>query len=327
MIKYVGLGILLLFSSCNLIHIIHRNFPDISDYKIFTQVIIRHASTPYEFHKRNENILLPPVKDWVITKTGKEASPYSKSVEQFLEETKTTSLLIVRGDSLIYENYFNGFDRSTTSQHFSLTKAVISLLTGIAIGEGKISGLDQPISNYIPMYASDDRGKVTIGQLLNMTAGFDCNDYDDQLRFIRVYYADDPIKFISKRKLRYSPGNKFAYSSFNSILLGMCLEKAFGQPLNTLIQDKIWTRIGTSFDASIGVYEDNTPMAFGGLASYPVDLVKFGRLVAKGGNWNGDQIVPSDYIDGSRSKSEENGKTWRYSRGFWLDCYSCLKKE
>ncbi|PCH93557.1 MAG: hypothetical protein COB85_06815 [Bacteroidetes bacterium] len=325
--RYIGLGILLIFASCHLTRILHYNFPDISDYKLFTQSKISHSLISFSFNKRGENIALPAVNEWVLSKKGKEEKETLISVEQFLEASKTTSLLILRGDSLIYENYFNGFDRNTTSQHFSLTKAVLSLLTGIAIYEGRIPGLDQPISKYIAQYASDDRGKVTIGQLLNMTAGFDCNDYDDQLKFVRVYYANDPMKFISKRKLRYMPGKKFAYSSFNSILLGICLEKAYGESLNTLIQDKLWTQIGTSFDASIGIYADGTPLAFGGLASYPIDLIKFGKLVANGGNWNGHQVVPSDYIDECRSKSESNGKTWRYSKGFWLDCYACLKKE
>ncbi|HHZ64484.1 MAG TPA: class A beta-lactamase-related serine hydrolase [Flavobacteriales bacterium] len=327
MLKQAGFAILLLLCSCNTARVLHYNFPDISDYKLFTQVKISHSSSPFEFKRRSENIVLPPVKDWVLTNKGKQESAGKMSPEQFLEATKSTSLLIVRHDSLLYENYFNGFERSTTSQHFSLTKAVVSLLTGIAIEEGIISGIDQAISNYLPVYASDERGKVTIGQLLNMTAGFDCNDYNDQLRFIRLYYSDEPSKFISRRKLRYTPGEKFAYSSFNTLLLGICLEKAYGQTLNSLIQNKIWTKIGTASDASIGVFKDNTSMAYGGLASYPIDLMKFARLVSNNGNWNGDQVVPANYINECRSKSEDNGKSWRYSRGFWLDTYNCLKKE
>ena len=244
-----------------------------------------------------------------------------------MEKSNTTALIVIRHDSILFEQYYNGYSRDSKSMHFSINKAIMSVLTAIAVKEGKIDGFNQEISDFIPMYADDERGTVTIGNLLNMNTGFDCNDYGDQLRFIRLYYSKTPQKFMKHRKLKHSPGDHFAYSSFTTMLLGICLEKATGKPINEYMEEKLWKKIGTTYDASMSTFEDGTAMAWGGLTSYPIDLVKFARLILNRGHWDREEIIPEYYIDECKDRSEGKGKVWRYSKGFWLDTYNCLNEE
>ena len=246
---------------------------------------------------------------------------------KFLEKSNTTAFLIIRRDTILYENYFNGYKKDSKSMHFSISKAIMSVLAAIAVEEGLFKGFDQPIGDFIPVYADDQRGKVTISNLIEMNSGFDCNDYANPMRFIRLYYSNTPQKSMKHRKLKSDPGEQFAYSSFSSLLMGICIEKAAGKTYSEYLQEKLWQKIGTSYDASMSSFKDGTPMAWGGLASYPIDLMKFARLILKQGVWNGEQIIPEGYVNQCRDRSEGPGKVWRYSRGFWLDTYNCLDEE
>ncbi|MBN4072225.1 serine hydrolase [Flavobacteriales bacterium AH-315-E23] len=314
-------------SSCTYVRIIHRNFPNITDYKLFPQKVIHRAEKEFVFHTRAESMALPNQNEWGFYRGGKRITNSKVSLDKYLERSNTTALIIIRNDSILYEQYFNGYKRDRKSLNFSITKAILSTLTAIAVKEDAFESFDQEIGDFIPMYAGDKRGKVTIGNLVDMNTGFDCNDYGQQMRFIRLYYSKHPQKFMKRRKLKHDPGSHHAYSSFTSMLLGICLEKATGKALSQYMEEKLWKKLGTSFDASISTFQDGTPMAWGGLTSYPIDLVKFARLVLNRGRWGKEEIIPEQYIDACKDRSEGEGKVWRYSKGFWLDTYNCLKEE
>lgn len=319
--------LLLFISSCTYVRIAYRNFPNITDYKLSPQIKIAHATEEFNFQKRAAEIKLPDQNFWGFHKGGKRVTNSEVSLEKYLEKGKTTSLIVIRNDTVLYEQYFNGYKKDSKSTHFSIHKAILSVLTAIAVKEGVFESFDQEIGDFIPMYAEDERGTVTIGNLVDMNAGFDCNDYVNQLRFIRLYYSKTPQKFMKQRKLKWETGEHFAYSSFNSMLLGMCLEKATGKTLSQYLEEKIWQKIGTTYDASMSTFQDGTAMAWGGLTSYPIDIAKFGRLILNRGNWGTEEIIPEYYIDACKDRSVKRGKIWQYSKGFWLDTYNCLNEE
>lgn len=318
---------LISLSSCTYERIIHRNFPNVSDHKLFEQRPIHHAYEEFRFQRRATNMELPDQNTWGFYRGGKRITKSRLSLEKYLQKSNTTSMIVIRHDTVLFEQYFNGYDRGRKSMHFSINKAILAVLTAIAISDGTFEGLDQEIGDFIPMYAEDERGTVTIRNLVDMNAGFDCNDYQDQMRFIRLYYSKTPQKFMKRRKLRQNPGDQFAYSSFSSMLLGICIEKATGKTLNQYTEEKLWKKIGTSYDATMSTFKDGTPMAWGGLSSYPIDLVKFARLVLQRGHWDREEIFPENFINECRDRSEGKGKVWRYSKGFWLDTYNCLDEK
>ena len=95
----------------------------------------------------------------------------AEPLHRFLAETGTTAFLVIRDDTLLYEGYFNGYDRTSTQTSFSVAKSFVSALVGIAIREGHIGSVDDPVTEYIPELEGQGMDKVTIRHLLTMSSG------------------------------------------------------------------------------------------------------------------------------------------------------------
>ena len=246
LMRLLSILLLICLSSCTYERIVLRNFPNVTDYKLFPQRTIGHADKEFRFQRRAASIDLPDQNKWGFYRGGKRITRSKASIDKYLEKSNTTALIIIRHDTILYEQYFNGYKGDSKSMHFSINKAIMSVLTSIAVKEGAFEGFDQEIGDFIPMYAEDERGTVTIENLVNMNSGFDCNDYHDQMRFIRLYYSKKPQKFMNQRKLKRDPGDHFAYSSFTTMLLGICLEEATGKTLSEYMEEKLWKKMGTT---------------------------------------------------------------------------------
>jgi hypothetical protein len=95
----------------------------------------------------------------------------TEPLDRFLADTGTSAFLVVRDDALLYEGYFNGYDRESTQTSFSVAKSFVSALVGIAIREGHIGSVDDPITEYVPELEAPGMDEVTIRHLLMMSSG------------------------------------------------------------------------------------------------------------------------------------------------------------
>ncbi|MDE6411912.1 MAG: beta-lactamase family protein, partial [Clostridia bacterium] len=132
---------------------------NISDYKIFPERIIQKSGNPYIYEEEENGA----IGETVVRYSDKE-----KSLNDFIESTKTTSFIIVKNDKIVYEKYANGYDENSINTSFSMAKSVVSLLIGKAIEEGYIQSVEQPISDYIEEFKNAEIGKTTIEELLLM---------------------------------------------------------------------------------------------------------------------------------------------------------------
>ena len=163
-----------------------------------------------------------------------------RDLEQFLAASDTTAFLIVRGDTLVYEGYFNGAGHDTVQTSMSVAKSVLSALVGIAIGEGRIGSVDDPITRYVPELAERDRRfeKITLRHLLTMTSGLryeeDGGPWGDDTA---TYYAPD-LRSLALRETEVveAPGRRFHYNNFNPLLVGLALERAVEMPVATYLE-------------------------------------------------------------------------------------------
>jgi CubicO group peptidase (beta-lactamase class C family) len=234
-------------------------------------------------------------------------------------------MMVVKNDTILYENYFNGHDRDSLSQVFSVTKTFVSTLVGIAIGDGKMRE-DQPVSDYLPYYKHGKKAKITIHHLLNMTSGLHFCDFKTPGKLIKFYYTDDEEKMLRNAKVQYEPGTHFAYCSMNTEMLGMCLEKAVGMPLAQYMKEKIWKPLGMEHDAQIALTKPGgEARMYAGLAATVRDLAKLGRLFLNNGNWNGKQIIPADWVAACRQRNTTQGSSTSYTNCWWLDTYAGVK--
>jgi CubicO group peptidase (beta-lactamase class C family) len=224
-------------------------------------------------------------------------------LQQFLAASDTTAFLIVRGDTLLYEGYFNGAGHDSVQTSMSMAKSVLSALVGIAIGEGRIGSVDDPITRYVPELAERDRrfGRITLRHLLTMTSGLRYEESggpwgDDTA----TYYAPD-LRALALRRTEVveEPGRRFHYNNFNPLLVGLALERATGMPVTTYLERKLWRPLGMEADGSWSL--DSGHSGFekmeSGLNGRPVDLAKFGLLFAQDGRWRGRQLVPRGWVE------------------------------
>lgn len=224
--------------------------------------------------------------------------------EAFLTETGTQAFIVIQDGSVLYEGYFNGTQRDTIVTSFSVAKSFTSALIGIAIDEGHVGSVDDPITRYLPELLDRDPrfADITIRDLLLMASGLDYKE----LRF-PGFNSDDPLTTYhpNQRKLALTntkivdpPGAYFQYNKYHPQLLGMILERSTGGTVTDYLQAKIWNPIGMEYDGSwstdseAGDFEKMET----GVNARAIDFAKFGQLFLNNGAWEGQQVVSREWV-------------------------------
>lgn len=256
-----------------------------------------------------------PLKPFLFKEAVKQLDPVIpqefnkknfRTFDLFLEKEKTLSFLIIRNDSVLYQNYFHRYDSASILPSFSVSKSFVSALIGIAISESSIKNVHQPITDYIPELKNNPGfEKITLEHLLNMRSGIDFDEgYSSPFAdMAKYYYGLNLKKYILKLKVKSAPDLQYEYMSVNSLLLGIALERATGKTLSAYLEEKIWKPIGMEFPASWSVdsRKHQTVKAFCCINARALDFARFGRLYLNNGNWNGIQIVPAAWVKQSTS--------------------------
>lgn len=296
---------------------------DVDDWRRFPSRSILKGTQPFGFTE----VLNPP--DLLIPDPRSEGE-HSISLSRLAEQTKTTALLVIHNDRILFEGYFNGHERDSISTSFSTAKSITSLLVGIAVDEGLIASIDDPITKYIPELAARDSqfSHITIRHLLDMRSGIRFRDHDlpwgDKAR---AYYHPH-LREVLLRELQINepPGGRWVYNSYNSQLLGLVLERVSGGTVAEFTESRLWKRIGMEYDASWSVDGEVEPLEKmeSGLNARAVDFAKLGRLILHGGNWNGTQVVSTSWIAESITLSpgcelaEFHPRSVCYLHSWWL---------
>ncbi|MGI9138237.1 MAG: serine hydrolase domain-containing protein [Sediminibacterium sp.] len=221
------------------------------------------------------------------------------SLMTIIDSNNTHAFLVIQNGKLLYEKYFDGYTAKTLSGSFSAAKSIISLLIGIALDEGKIKSLDEPVSNYVPHFKNEGLDKVRIKDLLTMSSGTNYRESDLSYFSLNAsaYYGDDEGYLISKLKSIEPAGVNWQYRSADTQVLGFIVEKVFGQNISELVSERFMKPMGAEADA-LWLLDGNKKhekafCCFNGVAH---DYARFGQLVLNNGNWNGKQIVSTSYI-------------------------------
>jgi CubicO group peptidase (beta-lactamase class C family) len=244
------------------------------------------------------------------------------ALDELLRTTGTHAFIVIRDNQVLAEDYFNGFARDSLCTAWSLSKSVTSALVGIAIAEGYIKSLDDPIVNYLPELKDQGFGAITIRNLVTMGSGIQYRisffPWDEFV--LAGYYPDIRQLLLSDLKIMEPPGQSFHYNNFNTELIGMILERTTGRAPSQYLQEKIWKPIGMEFPATWSIDSDAdgfelTPILLNARA---IDLAKFGRLYLNAGNWDGKQVVPRQWVVDSTTPDPNDHRPWEtFSR--WQD--------
>jgi len=316
--RLIGLlFVMTLLTSCTPWRILLFNKPSIDDKKPFPTSVIEPGENPFHFTE-TDNFKLPPMNTWV----EKEFTNKYQSLEEFLIRSNTTSFMVIRNDSILYEKYFGGYFKENPALIFSVTKSFLTTLVGIALEEGLIPSLDTPVYHYIPEFANDDRKKITIEHLLHMTSGLHFSDYRTPFKLSNFYYTKNSKNFIKRLDLFHEPGKAFVYKSVDTQLLGICLEQAIGRSVSDYLKEKLWHPLGMEYPAYFTMdRKDGIERMYGGLMACTRDLAKLARLFLNDGVWEGKQIISKDWISTVKSKEIDRDGWWGYAFGWWRDVY------
>ena len=275
---------------------------DIKDYEKFPSRAIDNAPPVFNFDKDLLESLPASFADVSCKKEGKQGR--IGDLEEFLESTQTTAFIVIQNDTILYENYFNGYERDSINTSFSVAKSFDSALVGIAVDEGHIKSIDEPITNYIPELKGEGFDSITIKHLISMSSGFEYRENglpwgDDA----KTYYFPDLRKLALTVKIEEPPGRHFHYTNYNPLLLGMILERATGQSVAHYLQEKIWKPLGMEFPASWSLDSEKTGFEKmeSGINARSIDFAKFGRLFLNRGRWNGKRIISEQWVVESTS--------------------------
>lgn len=240
------------------------------------------------------------------------ALPQYAGLKAFLDtsliNSRSAAFLVIRNDSIIYENYFNGFKKQSLLPSFSVAKSFVGTLISIAIEEGKIRSAYDPITNYLPqlMKRNNAFAEITIQHLMDMRSGIKFREgrYNLQDDAIKLGFRSNIVRHSLKLSIEAEPGQEFQYRSINTQLLALILEKATGVRVASYLEEKLWKPLGAEYDATWNVdsKKHKQEIAFAGLNATARDFAKLARLYLHNGNWHGKQIVSQDLVATVASK-------------------------
>ncbi|MCR5061892.1 MAG: beta-lactamase family protein [Treponema sp.] len=262
-------------------------------------------------------------------------------LQSFIDKTKTQALLVVRGDSLVFEAYGKDYGRESVVTSFSVAKSFVCAIVGVLLQQGKIKSVDQPVIDFIPELIERDKrfSKIRLCDLLSMSSGIAYSEraFDDT----KTYYDPDLRKLaLTKTKIKSEPDTEFLYNNYNPLLLGIVIERASGTSVSAFLEEYIWKPMGAEFDASwsLDSIEDGFEKMESGINARAIDFARFGCLYRDEGTVNANQLIPKDWITesvkdhhseqedfycddfGTKIKNTKNGGWYSY---FWYG----LKRE
>ena len=231
-------------------------------------------------------------------------------VDDWIAERAVTGLVVLKDGQIVYENYFLGTSPDDRRIAWSVSKSYISALIGILLDEGAIASLDDPVTQYAPELAGSAYDGATIRNVLNMASGvtFD-EDYldsnSDINRMGRVVALGGTLDdFTADLQDRFAePGVQWQYVSIDTHVLGMVARGATGRTIPGLLSEKIITPMGLEYEPYYVTDGTGTAFVLGGLNLTTRDYARFGQMYQQGGAWNGQQIVPADWVTESTCPS------------------------
>ena len=239
----------------------------------------------------------------------------------------SSSLIILRSGRLEAEQYFVGMDRESTFDARSMTSVLLGLLVGVAIDDGAIASIDDPVSKYIDEWRTDARGDVKIRHLLQMNAGFGTHLPSEGImpwqEGARSRVGDNVDGRSLALDLEREPGEEWEYNLDALNLLGIVVERATDRPFNDYLSEKVWQKLNLRGASMIRDRPDGAVLKACCLVSRPIDWAAVGELILNKGQAGGERLVAESWVDemvtSSHSASFFGYQIWIGSSHLTLD--------
>lgn len=285
----------LMYSPTYMYRIFRYRESEYYDFLMFPERKISSSKEPFIYKCE-----LSAKKKTIMVSYEKNGDNEEKELESFLEDSDTTAFIVIRGDEVFFEGYYNGFERDSVNTSFSLVKSILSLLIGLAIDEGYIGSEEESIAHYITEFKDTEFESITIKDLLLMRSPI---RYFEGLAWIgddaKTYYMPD-LRDLALNRIRFNQRyeGRFHYNNYHPLLLGIILERSTAQNVSSFMEEQLWTRLGTEFPASwsLDSKEHGFEKMESGFNYRSIDMAKVGSMLLNHGIWQGREIISKRWL-------------------------------
>ncbi len=242
----------------------------------------------------------------------------SDTLSKTLEVSESVAFVIVKGDKIVFEKYWDGYSDTSHSNSFSMAKSITTLLAQKAIEDGYIKSWDDKVRDYLPELEGPYAEALQLRHLSTMTAGLKWNEHYTNPFDItaRSYYGSDieetMYEFVPVVK---EPGSHYEYQSGAPQLLGQVIAKATGKTVSQYASETLWKSIGAQHSAFWHLDEKGgNELTYCCFNSNARDFARFGKLLLRNGRWNGQQVIDSTFLFKATHAAADPNYGW----SFWI---------
>lgn len=301
--------------------------------------ILRHGTTTVWDHTEYPGrpiVASPDPQPWQTLSDEEAAIPsididgQTRTLDDVLEQHDTLAFVIIRDGAAAYEWYREDHGPAVPSMLFSVSKSITSLLVGAAVQDGLIGSVADPVATYIPELAGTGFDRVTIEDVLSMDSNLEYMEDDNPFgTHVEFNYTTDLEGDILELRLRDENAEGFQYKSGDNAVLGLLLDRVLGSTSVTeYLETRLLGRMGSEHGGMWSTDRvDGLERTWCCLALTARDVARFGQLILNQGSWEGEQLVPADYLESSFISAHreddwppdyENSLLTSYGYQWWL---------
>ncbi len=241
----------------------------------------------------------------------------TRTQRDYLQRT-AQGFVVLDGEKIVKEWYALGFTEKSLFQSWSVGKSFTSSAVGIALDEGKIRSLDDSVGDYVPELAGSAYGPVTVRNLLRMASGVQWEESSDDVPLhVSVSMGwRSTLQFAATRKKAEEQGRTYNYSSMNSAVLALVVQRATGVPFHRYMQEKVWGPSGMASTAYVGNDSNGNGLGYCCIYATARDFARYGKMMLDGGVVKGRQVVPASWVSQATAPS---GVKSNYGLHWWID--------
>ena len=280
-----------------------------------------------------------PATPSVLKRAAEEIVPVyhydgrQKAIGDYLDTHPVTGLLIARDDTILFEHYRYARTDKDRFLSQSMAKTLTGLLVGIAVSEGAIHSIDDTAATYVPELAGTEYGATPLRALLHMSSGvaFLERTYqpeDDIFRLHMALLGNNAVGAIAALRQFNTrdapPSTLFAYASSETEVLGLVVSRAVHMPLADYLATRIWQKLGAESDAAWAIDPTGQEVAYCCFIATLRDWARLGLMLASDGAWNGQQIVPRQWLLDATAVPRDSylrntiAQSWGYGYQVWI---------
>ncbi len=244
----------------------------------------------------------------------------------YVSRNRIAGMLVIKNHRIAFEHYEFGNGPATRWVSMSMAKSISTTLVGIAVKDGFISGVDAPLTDYLPQLAESGYAGASIRHLLQMTSGVRWDDThtdpaSDRRHMLELQIDQQPgaiLRYVASRPRVAVPGTLWNYSTGETHIVGVLLHAAVGRWLSDYLSERIWSNFGMESDASWWLESpQGLEVAGAGISATLRDYGRFGLFMLDGGVIDGRSLLPEEWIGEATSPRELNGSRLDYGYMWW----------